>query len=513
MRCVKRQTVPLNIGKETAIQDLCKAYAREKQHWLSLLRGNYFQALLGNHRKIRNHFVKEGYQSVSGLQARHWKLALQDAVETWDKYWQALFVKIRSRIFRRRFEENASRYAYFLINGYEQFAALMRGDIPDAPFELKKESKWQIAGYVRRQVVRLKGKAPVVKKSRIVKFDADCYDTFEHEGRQYINLMSLEKRKRITLPLEGKSKILGTLTVVLAKEGVHIHTSQEFSKKTIPSQTTIAVDLGYTEVMTDQEGERYGNGFGKILTKRSDSTSQKNQQRNKLHALKKKHPSPKKRKSIRKYNLGKKKFNRKKEKWQAQTEDKINQAIHQLIRTKQPSILITEDLSHIFTYEKSPIMNRRLSSWLRGKIQSRISFKALAEGFRHEQVNPAYGSQICPKCDFVDQKNRIADKFTCLHCRHEDMADRVAAIEYAKRFGDQEITLYTPYRKVKTILLDRFHRRLEEEKSSLFRAGLEKPYKGMNPPDPIEMINITAGRESSRQNRAVNPRAKQNKHV
>jgi hypothetical protein len=54
---------------------------------------------------------------------------------------------------------------------------------------------------------------------------------------------------------------------------------------------------------------------------------------------------------------------------------------------------------------------------------------------------------------------------------------------------------------------------LEEEKSSLFRAGLEKPYQGMYPPGPVEMINIIVGRESSRQNRAVNPRAKQNKYV
>jgi hypothetical protein len=32
-------------------------------------------------------------------------------------------------------------------------------------------------------------------------------------------------------------------------------------------------------------------------------------------------------------------------------------------------------------------------AWLKGKLQDRIAFKALAEGFRHEQVNPAYGSQ------------------------------------------------------------------------------------------------------------------------
>jgi hypothetical protein len=157
-------------------------------------------------------------------------------------------------------------------------------------------------------------------------------------------------------------------------------------------------------------------------------------------------------------------------------------------------------------------VNRKFSSWLRGEIQNRVSFKALAEDFRHEQVNPAYGSQTCPLCGFVDSKNRIRDKFKCLHCRHEDASDRVAAQNYAKRFGDQQITQYTPYREVKTILLDRFHRRLEEEKSLTVPGRTRETVSGMHPPDPVEIVNIIAGRESSRQNRTVTPRAKQNKH-
>jgi transposase len=54
----------------------------------------------------------------------------------------------------------------------------------------------------------------------------------------------------------------------------------------------------------------------------------------------------------------------------------------------------------------------------------------------------------------VDSKNRRGDVFKCLYCRHEDVADRVAAENWC-----------THYRQVKTILLKRFHRRLEEEQS------------------------------------------------
>jgi IS605 OrfB family transposase len=216
---------------------------------------------------------------------------------------------------------------------------------------------------------------------------------------------------------------------------------------------------------------------------------------------------------IRQYNLGRQKLTRTKQKSTTALKCEINQAINQLIKTTHPAILITEDLSHLFSYDKSKNVNRRLSSWLRGEIQDRIAFKALAEGFRHEQVNPAYGSQACPKCDFVDSKNRIADRFTCLHCRHEDIADRIAAQNYAKRYGDPEISLYTPYREVKTILLDRFHRRLETELSVTVPGRTLETVPGMNPPNPVEIENIIAGRESSRENRAVTQRAKQDKYV
>jgi transposase len=42
----------------------------------------------------------------------------------------------------------------------------------------------------------------------------------------------------------------------------------------------------------------------------------------------------------------------------------------------------------------------------------------------------------------VDQKNRKEDRFQCLHCGHVDLSDRVAALNYARRFGDPEIGQY-----------------------------------------------------------------------
>lgn len=462
MRTVKRKALLPNTNKQKALDELCQAYTLEKQYWLNGFRAWSLQSYLGKPRTIRDEMVKQKYRSPYGLQARHWKLAFEDAAETWDKYWQAIFVKVRSKIFYRKdLSERESHYAYWLLKGYPQFSLLMQGKSPKPSFFIEETFQRKVVGYVRRQVKQCKGKSPTVKKARTVRFDADCYDCYKHKGRQYIKLMSKRAGKRICIPLFGERAISGTITLVQSEEGINLHIPQDLKKKSSPKTSLEAVDFGYTEVMTDTQGIRYGRKFGKTLSKETQERHEKMQKRHKLHARERKKRVSVQARCLRKYNLGKKKLHSHIKRFQATSEREINTAINELIRTKKPSLLVTEDLRHPFHYDKPRIVNRRLSRWLRGKLQDRIEFKALAEGFRHEQVNPAYGSQSCPLCEFVDPGNRIKDRFQCQYCGHKDQVDKVAAMNYAKRIGDPEIGRYTPYRQVKTILLERFHRRVE----------------------------------------------------
>jgi len=191
--------------------------------------------------------------------------------------------------------------------------------------------------------------------------------------------------------------------------------------------------------MTDTENKRYGKNLGTILVKATEALNEKMRQRNKLHALekKKRESNPKTEKQIRKYNLGRDKQTSRQEKVKAFVSREINTAINQLVQAETPLLLVTEDLKgSSFTFNKSRKLNRKLSRWVRGEIEERVEFKALAECFCHEQVNPAYGFQTCPSCGFVDSKNRKEDLFKCLHCGHENVADRVAALNYEERHGD-----------------------------------------------------------------------------
>ena len=516
MRTIKRKALPLNKSKWMAVQLLCKAYAKEKNHWLDVLKEWKYQALLCRPRKIRDEFISHSYQSKNGLQARHWKLALQDAVETWDKNWKAQFVFVRSKIASHVKQEKERHYAYWLLKGYSQFAEMMQGKIPHPPhFEIDKNTCQRIVAYVQRQVKKHRPKQAVVKKARSVKFDSSCYLSFEENGVQYIKIMSLDKGKRIVIPLTGKGPIDGSICLVMEGKDVFIHTAQEITGQEAPSLgPTEAVDFGYSEVMTDTEGQRYGIQFGQILTKISDDRHKKMQKRHKLHSIQKKQEKKRsnKKSTLLKYNLGREKLNKRTKKAKATLEREINQGMNELLKHRHPSLLITEDLSHRFSYHQPKSVNRKFSAWVRGKLQERVTFKALAEGFRHEQVNPAYGSQTCVCCDFVNSRNRDADKFKCLTCGHEDTSDRVAAMNYLRRFGDQEIGRSMPCSQVKTILLDRFHRRLEAGQPATVPGRTLETAQGVSSQMPFEIGNITAGRNDFA-DRAVNQRAKQNKHV
>lgn len=510
MRTIKRTSHVLNKQKYEKVEKLCKSYSREKNSWLDTLKSWDYQSFLGMPRKIRDQFVDRKYVSRYGMQARHWKLALQDAAETWDKYWQSIFVKVRSKISSRKTIKDEERhYAFWLLKGYQQFAEMMKGKAPKPNFEILTYPS--IAGYVRRLMKKNMGKPPRAKKSKSAKFDSGCYSVFEHKGVQYLKLMSLESGKRIVIPLKGKGKIEGNITIVANEQIVAVHISKELKKRKSHSGPIEAVDFGYSEVMTDTEGARYGTKFGELLTKATDSRHEKMQKRQRLHHIQKK--DDKKAKRILKYNLGRYKLKETAKKTKAALEVEINTGINTLLKKKRPSILITEDLRHHFTYNNSKKMNRKLSAWVRGKLQDRVSFKALAEGFRHEQVNPAYGSQSCPSCDFVDHRNRKGDKFKCLHCAHEDMADRAAALNYLRRFGDGDIGRYMPYSQVKTMLLNKFHRRLETGKPVTVPGRTLETASDVSLQQSVEITKRSQPGEKISLNRAVTQRAKQNKHV
>ncbi|MPQ43371.1 zinc ribbon domain-containing protein [Clostridium tarantellae] len=94
----------------------------------------------------------------------------------------------------------------------------------------------------------------------------------------------------------------------------------------------------------------------------------------------------------------------------------------------------------------------KLSRWIKGYIRERLEYKCDFNSITYRYINPAYTSKICNICGGVG--NRNGDIFKCSKCGkfHSDIN---ASKNILNRKYDKEIPLYTPYKKVKEILINR----------------------------------------------------------
>ena len=96
------------------------------------------------------------------------------------------------------------------------------------------------------------------------------------------------------------------------------------------------------------------------------------------------------------------------------------------------TLFVIEDLSGIRSAtEKVCIKNRYISvSWSYYDLEKKLEYKALKNNQRVEKVDPAYTSQMCPKCGHTDKSNRNKKEhiFCCKKCHYRSNDDRVAAM-------------------------------------------------------------------------------------
>src|SRR5580704_2031841 len=151
MRTIKRKSIKLNIGKNNIFQSIVRAYAKEKQYWLLQFQQAIHIPYIKNHRIVRNHAVQSNYKSPYGLQARQWKLALQDAADTMDKYWQSLFDKIKSDIYKASFSDIERHYACWLLKDYARFAEVLAFKTPNFK-ELTLKVRKRVIHFLNRKI-------------------------------------------------------------------------------------------------------------------------------------------------------------------------------------------------------------------------------------------------------------------------------------------------------------------------------------------------------------------------
>ena len=366
---------------------------------------------------------------IDQIPARLWKETLRDTIGTIDAYFEAGFKEAIKTLYRKHGKTKAKELIKILKADYKSNKELHR--------------------LVRKLIPK-----GVSKADNIICLDEGCY-TFEQD---ILLVTGLRKRKMLSIPLTTKYRPKGNFKIILKEDNrceLRVNFKYQTKVQTEKPHEAIGVDKGYTEVFTDSTGERHGNDFGKLLTKKSDFLKEKYKNRNKLYAIMKKaneKGDKKKANNIKKNNLGNKKLNRQKEKANIELKEIIYKAAKTL--AQKAKIIAIEDLTFKTKSTKFKNVNRRLSSWIKSTIDEAISKYCFIYGTKLVYVNAAYTSQGDSRYDCALVGKRIGNSFIGFDEVVLD-ADVNAALNILARLYDQEISLYTPPEKVKEILIKR----------------------------------------------------------
>ena len=380
--------------------------------------------------ELRNQWVKE--KRSFNVPARLWKETLRDTMDDISLYREAAKVKVRKAVRCHTKDKDEQRRLYTLL----------------------KADRWLEDSFLRRMMRKYFKHGHTSVANQII-LDSGCYTAFEFSGQVWIDVMSLERGNRIAIPLNTTFAPDSTLRLILRDGRVEVHHTIDAELGKSCGDQSIGIDKGYTEVFTDSDGDKHGLELGDRLSKESDVLKKKYQNRNKLKAIADKKPH------VRSSNLGRKKLDARKTKHNRNVRDICYKAAHAVV--DKAKIVVCEDLTSPIPDKGKygPNQSRRLSGWVKGTMAEAIETVTQRRGSTLLKVNAAYTSQMDSRYGaLLGQRN--GDTFYGFDRVVMD-ADTNAARNILARQDDKEISLFTPYKQVKAILL----RRTDEVKQRL----------------------------------------------
>lgn len=458
-RCVK-QHVSL-VSDETELFLIAERYKNVKNYVYSRYSGIHSLILLEDYKKeIRDVWVKSKFAEQWKLPARYWKLALDDGIANIKSKWSNVKNDIKSAIrTNTNVTEDERHFIYYILKSNE----LLHGILTHKKF--KKPKKLEILeirekyifNLIRRYVRKYKKGIPYSKKANGFSIDRPMYDYYEKDGKNFIEITSTVPRNRMAFELKDKNVFGGNIRIVIDGKTVRLHhNAKKKERKLTKVEHIIGLDKGHKTLLATSTGNLYGVKLNELLNKETERLKEVNAKRNPYYATVRnleENAEFEKAERIRNNNLGKKKYDRNKNKYDETTKSFINKELNRFIFEEKPSEIIQEDLSFVSWDNRFPKqVKRKLSRWIKGYIKVRIEFKCDLYGIKYTKVNAAYTSQVCSCCGNFGVRN--GDVFMCKNCGKKH-ADVNASINVLKRKNDKEITTYTPFKKVKKILEDR----------------------------------------------------------
>lgn len=285
----------------------------------------------------------------------------------------------------------------------------------------------------------------------------------------WLSLATLDKGDRVYIPLKSNNyaegqdgEFLNFIQIVEKDADIEIKRVKRLKPKDyIPVTPEIAIDLGLTPLVATDRGDLFGRNFLQFLIKLDEKITKR------LQYLQKANIKPSKDEKYRKLVDKLRQF----------LKNEVNRMLNRIVEIYKPSKLIVERLD-LRSPELSKRMNRLVQNF--GKRYFKEKMQRLQElyGIEVEYINPAYTSQQCSSCDYIDEKNRKnTNEFKCKACGRRLNAQVNGARNILKRSSLRDlIKIHTPKKQVLRILVRQYLERLTGCDSAPWELLNKNPY-------------------------------------
>ena len=400
IKTVKQYSYELDEEMLKELLFIANQYKNVKNYVYSRYSGINSILLLSKDRKIRDEWIKTKLYEQWKLPARYWKLALSEAFSNIKTNWSNTKNKVKDQVNRNSNLSNEDRHYINYILKFDNyyFKVLTNKELKTPKiFEDKNLNYKYLNNLIKRYTRRYKEKIPYAKTGRTFSIDTGLY-SYTADG---INITSTTKGKRLSIKLSDKNRYDHTMKVKIVAEKIQIHCPLRVKTKTNQNENILGIDKGYKYLFATSSEKLYGENL------RHDE-------------------------NVKSY---------------------INCCLNNLLEQEKPKEIVMEQLDFVSWDDRFPkSVKRKLSRWIKGYIRKRLEYKCSLNNIKCTYINPAYTSKVCNICGCFGTRN--GDTFTCPKCGklHSDIN---ASKNILNRKTDKEINLYTPYKKVKEILLDR----------------------------------------------------------
>jgi len=285
---------------------------------------------------------------------------------------------------------------------------------------------------------------------------------------KWLKLSTLQKGEPIYIPLKNnpyaentEGKFLNFCQIDIKDDKLIVKLMKQIKPREYkPLTQYIAIDLGLNPLIATDKGDLIGRRFLDFLMAMDKKITKR------MAYIQKKGIRPSQDKKYKKMVSQLRGF----------LKTEINRYINNLIELYKPEVIVLEKLD-FRNQNLSKRMNRLISNFGKRVIKEKMQRLKELCGIEVVEVNPAYSSQTCSKCGYVDKNNRKdTQTFECRACGYKANAQVNGARNILNRRSIGDIKVHTPKKAILKVLVKQYLERFTGCNSAPLEVLKGNPY-------------------------------------